>query len=195
MANVAILDCGTSLMRSLLDTFYHLNQTPIVFPSDTPLSVVRCVDPCGIVISGSPLYVNDPNAPRVDKAIYGSLPVLGICYGMQLMATDLGGRVMRMKKAERELINIKFVGQESLLYQDFVDDGAPVWMLHTCRVTQVPDNFIITSKSKRTDISSMEDSSRALYGVQFHPEHRGRDPSVQAGTAIIWNFLREACGV
>ena len=67
-------------------------------------------------------------------------------------------------------------------------------MVHSCKVTEVPANFSITGSTKVTEVAAMEDEERGLYAVQFHPEHRGKDPSSQAGTSILWNFFNKICG-
>jgi GMP synthase (glutamine-hydrolysing) len=196
MSNVvAVMYCGSSLTKSLYDCLIRFKLIPILMPSDTPIETVMALDPMCIMITGSPQYPNDPFAPRVDPAIFHcGRPVLGICYGMQIMAIQLGGTVKRMNKPEKECIQFDFNDQPSVLYRDFTEKGAPVWMLHTCKVTEVPEGFTVTGSTEETEIGSMEDEERGLYAVQFHPEHFGKDPSSQAGSAIIWNFLNGVCG-
>jgi len=193
--NVVILYCGSSFTKSLFDTLLTFKLRPVLLPSDTPYAVIEALDPLAIMISGSPDYVNGPFAPTVDLNIYDSdTPVLGICYGMQRMAKDLGGTVKRLPGPEKELTPLKFTDEPSVLFRDFTEDGAPVWMAHVCIVTEVPEEFSIVASTAVTAIAAMEDEERQLYAVQFHPEHKGKDPSSQAGTAIIWNFLNGVCG-
>lgn len=195
MRNVPILYCGSSFVRSLYDTLISFQLRPILLPSDTPLDTLMALDPLCLMISGSPDYVNGPHAPTVDTGIYScGRPVLGICYGMQRMAKDLGGVVKRMAAPERECVHMDLTEEPSVLFRDFTDEGVPVWMAHVCLVTEVPEGFSVTGCTDETEIAAMEDETRGLYAVQFHPEHKGKDPSSQAGTAIIWNFLNGVCG-
>lgn len=192
--NVVILYCGSSFTKSLYDILLSFNLRPYMVPSNTPLELIQQLDPVALFISGSPEYVHSPHAPQVDPAIYNAdIPILGICYGMQLMAKDLGGAVKRLPSPEKELIHLDLTDEPSVLFRDFTSEGAPVWMAHVCIVSEVPEGFSITAKTEVTAISAMEDEERGLYAVQFHPEHRGKDPASQAGTSIIWNFLNGVC--
>jgi GMP synthase (glutamine-hydrolysing) len=192
---VVVIYCGSSLTKSLYDVLLRFKTMPILVPAHTPIAQIMSMNPRCIMITGSPEYPNDPFAPRVDEGVFScGVPVLGICYGMQIMAIQLGGKVKRMNKPELECIQFDFNDQPSSLFQDFTEDGAPVWMLHTCKVTKIPDGFTVTGSTKETKIGAMEDEERGLYAVQFHPEHKGKDPASQAGHAMIWNFLTAVCG-
>jgi GMP synthase (glutamine-hydrolysing) len=194
MSNVSLLYCGSSFTKSLYDKLTNLDIRPFLMPSDTPLADVMAINPIAIMITGSPMAPNHPKAPRVDTEIYyANVPVLGICYGMQRMAIDLGGKVKRMPRPERECVMMD-LEEPSTLFRDFDEGQAPVWMMHTCKVTEMPEGFSRTGSTEDCSIASMEDERRGLYSVQCHPEHLGRDPSSQAGTAIIWNFLNGVCG-
>jgi len=198
MANerIVILYCGSYSTKALYDKLLYLNVTPILLPSNSSEQLISSLQPKGIIITGSPNYVHDPNGYKVDQAIYNmGVPLLGICYGMQRIAVDLGGIVKRMVKPEREEQHLKLsIDHPSILYQDFTDEGAPVWMVHVCKLTQPPEGFVVTGSTEETEIASMENPDRGIYAVQYHPEHRGKGASNQAGTAIIWKFLRDVCG-
>jgi GMP synthase (glutamine-hydrolysing) len=189
---IVVLYCGSSLTQPLFDKLLYLKTCPIMLPSDTSAVFIKELNPAGIIITGSPQYVHDPNAPRVDTAIYNlGIPILGICYGMQLIADDLGGSVKRMNEPEREDTQLKILtGANSILYQDFADAACFIWMVHICKVVKLPQNFICTSKTKITEYASMEWPAKRIYAVQYHPEHKGSQP----GTSILWNFLRDVCG-
>ncbi len=167
-------------------------------PSDFPAKLLENLDLSGIIISGSGSYVNSPHAEQVDPTIYDmGLPILGVCYGMQIMARDLGGQVKKMATGEHGLVQMSFTpaGLDSPLYSDFADDSAPVWMSHNCKVTKVPENFIVTGKTENCEVASIEHRGKDFYGIQYHPEPMGKDPAAQAGSIIYWNFLSKVCGI
>lgn len=193
-----MLYCGSSFTKGLYDKILKLGHMPIMIPSATPLDVILGMvpEPDGIIITGSGDYVNAHGAAVVDVGIYDlGVPVLGICYGMQRMAVDLGGTVKKMADSEVQLCDLEFTdaGHESFLFTDFADESCPTWMAHNCRVTVAPDFFVTTGTTEMTPIAAMECVERRLYGLQFHPEHTGRDNSDQAGTAIITRFLEDVC--
>jgi GMP synthase (glutamine-hydrolysing) len=196
MPRVVILDCGSSFVRNLFNKLKDFQVLPVMVPSDTPAGDVLNLNPIGIFITGSPYYVNDPLSPQIDTDIYDAgVPILGICYGLQRMAVDLGGTVKRMAEPERECVHLYLnENNSSILYRDFTEEGAPVWMSHSCKAVTVPDGFLVTGETDETVIASMEDIERRLYAVQYHPEHKGKDPASQAGTAILWSFLEGICG-
>jgi len=192
---VVVLYCGSSLTKSLYDTLLGLGVTPILIPSRVKMEDITVFNPLAIVITGSPDYVNDPRAQTVDPLVFSSgIPILGICYGMQLMAKQLGGEVKRMAKPEKECVSMTFETRGSALYRDFAEASMPVWMLHSCKLTKMPPGFVCTGKTEHTEIAAMEHEHADIYAVQFHPEHRGNDPSSQAGTALLWSFLNGICG-
>ncbi len=197
--NIVILYCGSAFVKGLFDKLlYHFGSSVIMLPHNFPAQKIAELDPAGIIVTGSGSYVNDPKAERVDPQIYNlGVPMLGICYGMQLMAKDLGGEVKKMAEPEKEEVQMTFseAGKDSVLYGDFADESAPFWMSHNCKVTKVPPDFIIAGKTDMCDVASMEHRGRNFYGVQFHPEHQGRDPAAQAGTIVLWNFISKVCGL
>lgn len=195
MANekIVVLYCGSSLIQQLYDKLLGLRTRPILLPSDTPIEEIMRHAPKAIIISGSPQYVNDPTAPRVDTRIYEQareVPILGICYGMQLIARDLGGSVKRMASMEKESTEIKITEPASVLYQDFIDDSCFLWMVHICKVVDLPNHFFSTSKTKLTEHASMEAPDLGIYATQYHPEYKGS----QAGTSVLWSFLNRIAG-
>jgi GMP synthase (glutamine-hydrolysing) len=190
---IVILYCGSSFTKHLYDSLMSLKTLPIMVPHNTSAEdILSLGDIKGIIITGSGQDPLHPHSPKVDQEIYElNIPVLGICYGMQRMAIDLGGTVKRMPYPEREAVELYFdEGMvESDLYQDFVDEGALVWMSHTLKVTQEPPNFLVTGYTDDSEIASMEHQEREIFAVQFHPEQKGSG----AGTLILWRWL-QICG-
>lgn len=155
----------------------------------TKAEEIRNMKPKGIIFTGGPASVLDPSAPFCDPKIFEiGIPILGICYGMQLMAQMLGGSVERAETREygKRIINID---TKSLLFQG-IEENTSCWMSHTYFVKNLPEGFRGTARSETCPNAAMEDQRRNLYGVQFHPEvaHTPR------GQDILRNFLYNICG-
>ncbi|MBI2729294.1 MAG: glutamine-hydrolyzing GMP synthase [Sphingobacteriales bacterium] len=146
----------------------------------------------GIILSGSPFSVNDPNAPVVDiAAMVNKLPVLGICYGAQLTAKLFGGRVEKSEKREYGRAHLH-QQKENVLMKD-VQDNAQVWMSHADTILELPDDFELLATTENIPIAAFkkkENGTCPLFGIQFHPEVYH---SVE-GRKIIKNFLVNICG-
>jgi len=193
---VAILDFGSQYAQLIARRVRECGVYGEIVSHDITVDEVRERSPRGLILSGGPASVLADGSPRTSEGIFeAGVPVLGICYGMQLMAEELGGRVARAAGGGREY------GPVSL--QVLSDGGAgahglfsglprrlDVWMSHGDRVAGVPDGFAATARTDTVDVVAMADPSRRLYGVQFHPEvvhtPRGRD--------ILGNFLFGICG-
>jgi GMP synthase (glutamine-hydrolysing) len=149
---------------------------------------VRARNPYALILSGGPASVYAEDAPRVDPRIFElGIPTLGICYGMQLMALDLGGRVDRTGVSEFGKTELKV--EESVLLKDTPSDQT-VWMSHRDSVVAPPDGARVVAGSPSTPIGAFEAPERALYGVQFHPEVA----HTPHGMAVLKNFLYEIAG-
>lgn len=142
----------------------------------------------GIVLSGGPNSVYDEGAFKVDPAIFDcGLPVLGICYGMQLMAYNLGGEVKSKAKREYGMAPLDVVASNPLT--DGFETPFSVWMSHGDAVTKAPIDFVVSASSENTDIVMMRHQSKSLYGVQFHPEVRNSEH----GLDLIERFIFDIC--
>ncbi len=145
--------------------------------------------PKGIILSGGPKSVYSEPAPSVDPAIYEcGVPILGICYGAQLLTMQLGGEVARTGRAEYGRTSLT-LGDPSALFS-----GRPqvsqVWMSHADSITRAPDGFTVTASSPDAPVAALEDPLRRIFGVQFHPEV----VHTQLGQELIERFLWEVCG-
>ena len=165
-----------------------------IHPWDMSGDAIRAFAPSGIVLSGGPESVNLDDPPRVSPAVFEfGVPVLGICYGMQTMAAELGGKVEA--SAHREFGYAEIVPGDSKLFGGLSDSdsGDPmlkVWMSHGDRVEEVPPGFEISANSPNSPIAAMEDRERRFYGVQFHPEVT----HTPQGEEMMQRFVREICG-
>ena len=156
---------------------------------ETPLEEIKAAGYKGIIFTGGPNSVYDMTSPHYDKAILDlGIPVLGICYGCQLISWMSGGKVESCKKSEYGKIEIT-ASAESKLFKD-VPDKNIVWMSHTDYVSEAPEGFVITSHSDDCPCASMENAEKKIYAVQFHPEVTHSE----YGNVILKNFLYEVCG-
>lgn len=183
-----VLDFGAQYGQLIARRVRECRVYSELIPFDTPIEQIEALKPAGIILSGGPRSVNDPDAPLVAPAILDlGVPVLGICYGLQLIAKMAGGVVGRADLAEYGGTTFELL-KDSLLFQDLpsVQTG---WMSHGDSVLGVPAGFAVTARSQHLPVAAMEDASRGLYGVQFHPEVR----HTHHGQAILKNFLYRVC--
>jgi GMP synthase (glutamine-hydrolysing) len=156
------------------------------------LSEIRKFAPAGIILSGGPKSVYEDEAPSVAEELFElGVPVLGICYGMQLMSRHFGGKVVPAGKREFGHADLLAAGKPGPLFDNFFLEGkSPVWMSHGDHVSQVPDGFEVVAATANAPVCAIQDVGRKLYGVQFHPEvnHTPR------GELLIDTFVRSICG-
>jgi GMP synthase (glutamine-hydrolysing) len=186
---IIVLDFGSQYTQLIARRLRELSVYSEVWPPDTPIEKIRARNPVGIILSGGPKSVADAGAPTCDPAVYDiGRPVLGICYGMQLMAHALGGRVEPAPHREfgHATVNIT---DRAALFTD-VPQQIRVWASHGDFVAAVPSGFSVVATSANAPIAAMTDPSRALYAILFHPEvvHTER------GLEILRNFAYGVCG-
>lgn len=158
-------------------------------PCDMTIEEIKQYAPKGIIFTGGPNSVYDENSPHIDPEIFRlGIPVLGICYGAQLMAYTLGGKVESATTREYGKSDIEYSDSEIF---EGVDKNNVCWMSHTDYVSVAPDGFKVVGKTATCPVAAMEDASRGFYGVQFHPEVM----HTKQGTTILHNFLYNVCKV
>jgi len=175
---IAVLDFGSQFAQLIARRVRELNVYSELLPHDTPLAELERRGTTAIILSGGPNSVYDEGAPKPDPAIWsGRLPVLGICYGAQLMAHELGGDVLPASKREYGPATV-LIGDDDGLFSG-IDREQPVWMSHGDSITKLPDGFRSTAQTDSTPFAGLVDERRHLYGIQFHPEvahtPRGKD--------------------
>jgi GMP synthase (glutamine-hydrolysing) len=175
---VAVLDFGSQFAQLIARRVRELNVYSELLPHDTSLAELERRGTTAIILSGGPMSVYDPGAPKPDPAIWtGRLPVLGICYGAQLMALELGGDVLPAAKREYGPATVTIAEEDGLFAG--IDRQQPVWMSHGDSITKLPDGFRSTAETDSTPFAGLVDEERNLYGIQFHPEvahtPRGKD--------------------
>ena len=159
-----------------------------VVPYKTTIEEIKKKNPKGIIFTGGPASVYTENAPMCDNEIFNlGIPILGICYGMQLMTHVLGGTVQKAEKREYGEINVQ-LDSTSKLFSNFSDSNICL-MSHTDFVAEVPDGFKIIGKTENCPIAAIQNEEKNFYGIQFHPEVN----NTINGTQIISNFLFNVC--
>ncbi|NLY54983.1 MAG: glutamine-hydrolyzing GMP synthase [Firmicutes bacterium] len=189
---VLVLDFGGQYNQLIARRVRELNVYCEVVPYDISADEVRQLSPKGIIFSGGPSSVNSPEAPNCDPELYRlGIPILGICYGMQLMAKMLGGKVARGEKQEYGHVDL-FLSGRSELFQGLGDspEPLPAWMSHGDLVTEVPAGFVVNAYTANSPIAAMSDPERRLFAVQFHPEVH----HTPWGKELMRNFLLRICG-
>lgn len=185
---IAIIDFGSQYSELIARRIRETHVYSEVISYRTTAEQIRNLDPKGIILSGGPNSVYDDHAPLCDPEIWNlGIPILGVCYGMQLMVQQLGGSVERAKKAEYGKASIFIDDPTDLLTN--VEDGSTMWMSHGDSCTQLPAGFEALAHTQNTACAAIANSEKKLFGVQFHPEvvHS------ECGIALIRNFVYHIC--
>ncbi len=190
MQKVLILDFGSQYTQLIARKIRELGVYSEILPYSTPLAAVRKAGPSALVLSGGPQSVYGKAAPHPDRDLFKlGVPVLGICYGVQLMAHFLGGEVIPSKEREYGFAALRVLDRSGLL--EGVKDKGQVWMSHGDRLECTPPGFRLTGSTANTRAAVIEDRDRRFYGVQFHPEviH------TKEGLKVLSNFLFREAGL
>jgi GMP synthase (glutamine-hydrolysing) len=185
---IAILDFGSQYTQLIARRVRELNVYCEIYPWDAPEEHVRALQPRGFILSGGPASVYEPGAPQMPGYVLTSgLPVLGICYGMQILTRALGGQVAPATEREYGLAQV-----EPLVSGTILPDGTQqVWMSHGDRIETLPEGFIVLGQSENSPVAAMGDLQRRYFGVQFHPEVR----HTPRGVELLRRFVVDICGV
>ncbi|MFU8780423.1 MAG: glutamine-hydrolyzing GMP synthase, partial [Kiritimatiellia bacterium] len=186
---IAVLDFGSQVTQLIARRIREQKVYCEILPCYVSAEDLQKRQPAGIVLSGGPQSVFGENAPTCDKGIFElGLPILGICYGMQLTAHILGGTVTAGETREfgRAVMNVS--DRESLLFHG-LDPTLQVWMSHGDKVTELPAGFSGVASSRDCPYAAMHDPQRKFYGVQFHPEV----VHTPQGGDMLWNFAMQIC--
>ncbi len=185
---IVILDFGSQYSELIARRIRETQVYSEVISYRTTAEQLRLLNPQGIILSGGPSSVYEPNAPLCDPKIWDlGIPVLGVCYGMQLMVKQLGGQVIKADRAEYGKASISIDDPTDLLTN--VNESSTMWMSHGDSCRSLPTGFGLLAHTENTPCAAIADHQRQLYGVQFHPEvvH-----SVD-GAALIRNFVYHIC--
>lgn len=187
---VLVVDFGAQYAQLIARRVREANVYSELVPHSMPVDEMLAKDPQAIILSGGPASVFEPGAPRVDKKLFDAgVPVLGICYGFQAMAYALGADVDKAALGEYGKTETTIDKAEGLL------DGSPAeqstWMSHGVAVKTAPEGFEVLAHTEGAPVAAMQDESRKLYGVQWHPEVK----HTPMGQKLIENFLHKCAGL
>ena len=187
---ILVLDFGAQYSQLIARRVRECGVYSQIVPFTVSADEVRKIAPKGIIFSGGPASVKTPGSPRPDNAIFSlGIPILGICYGLQVMTECLGGSVTCPEKKEYGLQNIDILDRSSVLLRD-VSDRSQVWMSHGDSVDRMAPGFTVSASTPTCPYTAVEDKGRRFYGVQFHPEvvHSAE------GVKMIRSFVLDIAG-
>jgi len=186
---ILILDFGSQYTQLIARRIRELKVYSEIRPFSEPLDGIRAFSPSGLILSGGPSSVADPGAPLPDPGIFGlGIPILGICYGMQLMTHMLGGRVAAAPHREYGAAELKLLAESDLL--SGLGKRLRVWMSHGDRIDAPPKGFSPIAGTPNSPVAAMADAGRGYYALQFHPEVA----HTPQGMEILKNFAYRICG-
>ncbi|MCL4548121.1 MAG: glutamine-hydrolyzing GMP synthase [Bacteroidetes bacterium] len=186
---ILILDFGSQYTQLIARRIRESKIYSEIHPHSYPLEKIREELPAGIILSGGPMSVNDEGAPNISKEIFElGIPILGICYGLQLMSKHLSGKVEPAEDREYGKAHLEIIDNDLLLMG--VKDGSVIWMSHGDYVTKLPDGFHLTAKTDNSPMCAISNPAKKIYGIQFHPEVT----HTEFGKTILNNFLFDICG-
>ncbi|MCQ4237485.1 glutamine-hydrolyzing GMP synthase [Stutzerimonas stutzeri] len=194
---ILILDFGSQYTQLIARRVREIGVYCELHPWDMSEDDIRAFAPRGIILAGGPESVHEAGSPRAPQAVFDlGVPLFGICYGMQTMSEQLGGKVQGSDVREFGYARVDLVGKSKLFdgIEDHMDDdgvfGLDVWMSHGDKVTEIPAGFHILASTPSCPIAAMGDDARGYYGVQFHPEVT----HTRQGGRILSRFILEICG-
>jgi GMP synthase (glutamine-hydrolysing) len=189
-ATVVILDFGAQYSQLIARRVREANVYSEILPHDTPWSEIVKREPAAIVLTGGPESTLGADALGIDPLAYGAgVPILGICYGMQLMARDLEGQIVASEHREFGAASLEVVADSPLTRG--LPEKSRAWMSHGDTVVAPPPGFRILASTARCHVAAIGDAARKMYGVQFHPEVA----HTEIGKRVIENFLHDIAGV
>jgi GMP synthase (glutamine-hydrolysing) len=186
---VLVVDFGAQYAQLIARRVREAHVYSEIVSRNTPIAEMLARKPKGIIFSGGPKSVHVEGAPTIDDAVYrGGVPILGICYGAQLVAQQLGGEVARSGVGEYGRTALEVTSSSALFGE--LPLQQEVWMSHADSIVAAPAGFKVTARTDAVPVAALEDPERAVYGVQFHPEvvHTPR------GQDILKHFLYDVCG-
>jgi GMP synthase (glutamine-hydrolysing) len=185
---VLVVDFGAQYAQLIARRVREERVYSEIVPSTITAAEVAARRPAGLILSGGPKSVHVEGAPALDRAVYDlGVPILGICYGAQLVARELGGEVARTGRGEYGRTTLTRTAAPSLL---LTDDDQTVWMSHSDSIIRAPDGFVVTGETPQAPVAALEHEGLRIHAVQFHPEV----VHTPQGREILHRFLFDVCG-
>jgi GMP synthase (glutamine-hydrolysing) len=186
---IVILDFGSQYTQLIARRIRELHIYSEILPYNIPVEEILKHNPKGIIFSGGPASVYHPDAPKPDERVYDlGLPILGICYGLQLITHHFGGEVVKADKHEYGKAEIQVLNHEDLFYD--IPEYTHVWMSHADKVVKLPNGFEVIARTFNAPYASVRNKDKKIWGVQFHPEVS----HTLLGKEILKNFAVRICG-
>jgi GMP synthase (glutamine-hydrolysing) len=188
---ILVLDFGSQTTQLIARRVREARVYCEIHPCTMPLADIQAFGPAGIILSGGPASVYAPDAPNVDPGIFSlGVPILGICYGMQIITHLMGGVVARGEKREYGPAKLKLAQARGVFAELEPDEPHQVWMSHGDRIEKMPDGFSVLAVTDNSPVAAMGDHDRRVYGVQFHPEVS----HTPEGPVMLASFVLGVCG-
>ncbi len=186
---VIVLDFGAQYSKLIARRVREANVFSLILPYNTPIDTLQKHNPAGLIFSGGPASVHAPGSPLPDPKVFElGVPILGICYGVQVFAHMLGGKVERSTKREYGIAHL--VHEDSTGFFDSVDENTQVWMSHGDAISQMPPGFQSIARTENCPYAAIVNAPLRFFGVQFHPEV----VHTPQGAHILSNFVHTICG-
>ena len=185
---ILVLDFGSQYTQLIARRVRESNVYSEILPWDIDEDKIKSMSPKGIILSGGPDSVTNTYTPRVPKIVFElNIPILGICYGMQTLAEQMGGQVISADQKEFGYAELK-INNKSVLFSD-LKKSLNVWMSHGDQVQDLPDDFELVASTETAPIAAMQHNSKPIYALQFHPEVT----HTEDGKVVIDNFIFKVC--
>ncbi len=186
--SILIIDFGSQYTQLIARRIREANVFSIIHPHTISIDEIKKIAPKGIIFSGGPMSVYDDGAPDINEQILKlKIPMLGICYGLQIITKNFGGSIEQANDREYGKSILRVMDDTDILRK--VDSASVVWMSHGDYITQLPTGFKIVGESDHSPVCAISNSSKRIYGLQFHPEVA----HTEEGKKIIHNFLFDIC--
>ena len=185
---ILILDFGSQYTQLIARRVRELNVYCEIHPYNHYPAITSDIK--GVILSGSPFSVRDPESPNPDLSSFkNKLPLLGVCYGAQLLAQKLGGEVLPSKNREYGRANLSFVNDKNQLFKS-ISKNSQVWMSHADTITKVPESFELVASTNDVKAAGFQVKGEQTFGIQFHPEVYHSTEGAQ----LLRNFVVDICG-
>ncbi len=188
--SILILDFGSQYTQLITRRIREANVYSEIHTHEYSLESIREFNPSGIILSGGPMSVYDEDAPQISEEIFNlGIPILGVCYGLQLIANNFNSKVEPADDREYGKAKIKIKSNTKIL--SGVNNDSVVWMSHGDLITEIPSGFEVNATTENTPICVLSNEEKKIYGLQFHPEVA----HTEKGKNIIDNFLFDICNI